>query len=209
SPMANGTRDHRRQPSTPNNNQPDKSSGPTPEVRDHRGQPPQRPAPPHSEPGFGDTVRDHRTSAVKHVFVLMLENRSFDHMLGFSDISGTDAKTGKPTKTERLKGTESNRGTQGNFVVTTGAADVMGKGPSHNFVDVLEQLCGHGVNYPSHGAYPAIHNNGFVTNYEGTGGPANAGDAMKCFAPDKLPVLNALAHEFVVCDHWFSSMPGP
>src|SRR5262245_56179973 len=32
---------------------------------------------------------------------------------------------------------------------------------------------------------------------------------MRCFAPDKLPVLNALAREFVVCDRWFSSMPGP
>jgi phospholipase C len=32
---------------------------------------------------------------------------------------------------------------------------------------------------------------------------------MKCFAPDALPVLHALAREFVVCDHWFSSMPGP
>ena len=27
---------------------------------------------------------------IKHVFVLMLENRSLDHMLGFSGITGTD-----------------------------------------------------------------------------------------------------------------------
>ena len=32
---------------------------------------------------------------------------------------------------------------------------------------------------------------------------------MKCFSTDQLPVLNALAREFVVCDRWFSSMPGP
>ena len=31
---------------------------------------------------------------IKHVFVLMLENRSFDHMLGFSGINGTDAASG-------------------------------------------------------------------------------------------------------------------
>lgn len=35
---------------------------------------------------------------IEHVFVLMLENRSFDHMLGFSGLKGTDAVTGKPTK---------------------------------------------------------------------------------------------------------------
>src|SRR5215475_9911281 len=49
-----------------------------------------------------------RGSLIKHVFVLMLENRSFDHMLGFSGITGTDAETGQPTRIEGLKGTESN-----------------------------------------------------------------------------------------------------
>jgi hypothetical protein len=33
------------------------------------------------------------TNPIQHVFVLMLENRSFDHMLGFSGISGIDAET--------------------------------------------------------------------------------------------------------------------
>src|SRR6266540_2104202 len=28
------------------------------------------------------------SSVIKHIFVLMLENRSFDHMLGFSNITG-------------------------------------------------------------------------------------------------------------------------
>src|SRR5262247_2740010 len=35
-------------------------------------------------------------SLLKHVFVLMFENRSFDHMLGHSGIKGTDAETGAP-----------------------------------------------------------------------------------------------------------------
>ena len=26
---------------------------------------------------------------------------------------------------------------------------------------------------------------------------------------DSLPALHGLAREFAVCDHWFSSMPGP
>jgi phospholipase C len=32
---------------------------------------------------------------------------------------------------------------------------------------------------------------------------------MKSFDPGQLPVLNALAREFVVCDRWHASMPGP
>lgn len=45
---------------------------------------------------------------IQHVFVLMLENRSFDHMLGFSDITGIDAVTGDKTDINGLNGTESN-----------------------------------------------------------------------------------------------------
>ena len=46
---------------------------------------------------------------INHVFVLMLENRSFDHMLGLSRREGTDAVTGEPTKLEGLTRAESNR----------------------------------------------------------------------------------------------------
>jgi phospholipase C len=41
-------------------------------------------------------------TGIQHIFVLMLENRSFDHMLGFSGIRGTDAVTGAPTSINGL-----------------------------------------------------------------------------------------------------------
>ena len=148
-------------------------------------------------------------SPIKHVFVLMLENRSFDHMLGFSGITGTDAATGQPTTIDGLKGTESNSFEGRTSTVETGATDVMAKGPGHNFLDVLEQLCGPGAVYPSGGPYPPVDNSGFVSNYVKHADANSAGDVMKCFSPSQLPVLNVLAREFVVCDHWFSSMPGP
>jgi phospholipase C len=46
--------------------------------------------------------------SVEHIFVLMLEYRTFDHMLGFSMINGRDAETGQPTKVNGLTGSESN-----------------------------------------------------------------------------------------------------
>jgi phospholipase C len=185
-------------------------SGGGPVVRDHRGGPPVRPPPPPTgQPGFGDTVRDHRTSAIQHVFVLMLENRSFDHLLGFSGITGTDARTLQPTRVDGLTGTESNQAQGRTFTVSTGPRDVLGSGPRHNFVDVLEQLCGDGVAYPAGGAYPPIHCSGYASSYAKEVGLDAAGEVMKCFSPDQLPVLHALAREFVVCDRWFSSMPGP
>lgn len=76
-------------------------------VHDHRGE--DRPwQPPPSHGASDPIVRDHRKSKIKHVFVLMLENRSFDHMLGFSGITGADAATGQPTSIDGLNGTESN-----------------------------------------------------------------------------------------------------
>jgi phospholipase C len=45
---------------------------------------------------------------LEHIFVLMLENRSFDHMFGFSGLTGTDAATGAHTMIDGLSGHESN-----------------------------------------------------------------------------------------------------
>jgi phospholipase C len=136
---------------------------------------------------------------IKHVFVLMLENRSFDHMLGFykNDIS-------------HFSNTYKNI----DYHATKPADFIMPYDPDHNFLDVLEQLCGAGVDYPKDGPYPAINNSGFVSNYaknipaENTGN--NVGEIMKCYAPElQLPVMTALVNNFAVCDQWYSSLPGP
>jgi len=48
-----------------------------------------------------------------------------------------------------------------------------------------------------------------VASYVASGGSAAPGEALKCFAPEQLPVLTALAEEFAICDNWHASMPGP
>jgi phospholipase C len=131
-------------------------------------------------------------SNIKHVFVLMLENRSFDHMLGFSGLTGIEGASAADMNTFNGQ----------NFPATNDAANVMGHDPGHEFNDVLEQLCGPGTVYTG-GPYPKINNSGFVSNYK-------FGDIMKCYDTSKaLPVMMALASEFAVCDHWYSSLPGP
>lgn len=146
---------------------------------------------------------------IDHVFVLMLENRSFDHMLGFSNISGQDAVSGQPTNVNGLQGTESNIYQGGAYMVSRPADFSMTVDPGHEFLNVLKQLSGPGAHYPSNGQYPAINNSGYVEDYAASGGLQNPGEVMKCFAPDQLPVLMKLAKNFAVCDNWFSSMPGP
>jgi phospholipase C len=145
----------------------------------------------------------------------MLENRSFDQMLGFSQIHGTDAVTGNPTRIEGLVGTEENPSPKGGTLrVSSPAAFVAAEDPGHEFPDVREQLCGSGGNYssptPAVGKVdPSIKNSGFVSSFAGKYPSADWTTPMKCFTPDQLPVLTTLAKEFAVCDNWFSSMPGP
>ncbi|HEX6554925.1 MAG TPA: alkaline phosphatase family protein [Ktedonobacteraceae bacterium] len=141
---------------------------------------------------------------IQHVFVLMLENRSFDHLLGFSNLQGIDAVTGQPTTIEGLDPARDwNLDPHGNKVKVSSPANwAMPHDPGHEFNDVKVQLCG------VKGDFPHIDNSGFVADYA-TVDPANPGEIMKCYAPEQVPVIIALAQEFAVCDHWFSSMPGP
>jgi phospholipase C len=146
--------------------------------------------------------------SIEHVFVLMLENRAFDHMLGFSKIRGRDAQTGQSTAINGLNGTESNSFEGQTYTVSQPADPVMKVDPDHEFPDVLHQLCGPSATYSPGGPYPPINGSGFVASYVASGGNNSPGEVMKCFSADQLPVLNALAQEFVVCDNWHASMPG-
>jgi hypothetical protein len=156
-----------------------------------------------------EITRDHRVQEkIKHVFLLTFENRSFDHMLGFAGLSGTDAATGQPTSADGLTGTEFNCFQGQRYFVERGAPDVIAD-PGHNFLHVVEQLCGPYAEYPSGGAYPEINNTGFVSQYDRRTDGRRKRSIMRCFDPNHLPILITLAREYAVCDRWFSSMPGP
>jgi phospholipase C len=172
---------------------------------------------------FGNRGRSR--GPIQHVFVLMLENRAFDHMLG-SSIVGTDASTGAQRSVDgATSGTAFNYvdpTTQtGKIVASTEADFKLNKppdvDPGHEFGNTVISLCGPGASYPDGGAYPPVNNSGFIVNYATTPAQNNTGDPppqdptkiMKCYSPERVPVLNALAREFALCDHWFSSLPGP
>jgi phospholipase C len=161
------------------------------------------------------------STKIKRVFVLMLENRSFDHMLGFSDITGVDAKTGKGTTIEGLRPNRYYNEEVPDAVPPSkreyahpGAEDkIHGEkewDPGHEFQDTLECLSGPSTQYQPSKPYPSIRMNGFLNRYmrvkPTTDRPRRV---MDCFHRDDLPILTFLAEHFSVCDHWFSSMPGP
>jgi phospholipase C len=158
---------------------------------------------------FGGRGRPRRK--IEHVFVLALENRSFDHMFGFSGLRGVDSE-GNPTV---VNGADPTRDSNvkpggGTFPVST-PADFALKNvdddPGHEFDNTVVSLCGAGATYDrTTGVYPPIDNSGFIANYDGANEPERV---MHCFTADQLPVLTTLAREFAICDNWFSSLPGP
>jgi phospholipase C len=159
-------------------------------------------------------------SAIEHVVHLMLENRSFDHMLGFLYAESENVSP-SGAAFEGLTGEESNPDASGDPVAVfkidpagAGAYFMPGADPGEGYANTNSQLFGvGGVPVP-----PVATNQGFVTNFDATiawdqrvGRSVQAGttaaDIMGMFTPEGLPVLSGLARGFAVCDHWFASVP--
>ena len=127
---------------------------------------------------------------IKHVVVLMFENRSFDHILGGTqkmrarfNLSGINEYNGK------------------SYTQLPGAARQVPNDPVHETNDVLIQLNGNG-------SVPA--NGGFVLNYAHQYPQlADPSEVMRFHEGGTLPAIHALANAFTICDRWHSSVPGP
>lgn len=165
---------------------------------------------------------------IEHVVVLCLENRSFDHMLGFLEHPAEDFDG-------CLRGGAfDNPGWDGQSRVraTPEAKRVLPFGPDHSHDAVMQQLAVTG-----RGIERRATNQGFVKSYERKArglAPAELGGilgpvlswwqkrkqagmptatgrgplVMLCQPPGQVPVLSQLALDFAVCDRWFCSVPG-
>ena len=137
---------------------------------------------------------------LKHVVVLMMENRSFDHMLG--------GLTAQDPRIEGLAGDESNLDTAGQAALVKPKAAFQGQldpDPNHHFAAVDQQLFDGNM---APGRAPTM--GGFVKSYFGERKDVDhSRQIMYYFTPEKLPVLTTLAREFALFNGWFASIPGP
>jgi phospholipase C len=138
--------------------------------------------------------------ALKHIVVLMMENRSFDHMLGSLHavnrlIDGVD-------------GTQSNPDIDGNPVLVQPLAEYQSQldpDPDHHFPAVDLQIFG-----GAQGDGRVANMQGFVKSYyQQRQDLGHAQKIMYYFPQEKLPVLTSLALNFAVFNRWFASIPGP
>jgi phospholipase C len=135
---------------------------------------------------------------LKHIVVLMMENRSFDHMLG--------ALKAQDARIDGLSGNESNPDSTGAQFAVRADADFQGQldpDPDHHFAAVDLQIFNN--------ANPRVANmQGFINSYFNQRRDTDhSRKIMYYFKPENLPVLTNLATEFAVFNRWFASIPGP
>jgi phospholipase C len=148
-----------------------------------------------------------KSDQIKTIVIVMMENRSFDHMLGYLSLpqyGGVD-----------VEGLRNNVGWQKSIASTYDSATFLpwhdddpfrrlAADPPHDRDDIAYQLS------------PKVRGKnqmkGFVENF------ANAKPkpvinkdhppaVMGYFTPAELPISDFLARNFCVCDHWFSALP--
>jgi len=133
-----------------------------------------------------------RLCRIEHLVVLMMENRSFDHMLGYLSLPNGRART----DIDGLTGHETNSydGKPVSVAPMGRAGLTKVQDPGHSGADVGRQMA-HGMS-------------GFVTNYMTTRAYQDAQDVMRYQDADNVPVYDFFAEQFAVCDRWFCSVPG-
>ena len=172
---------------------------------------------------------------IKHIVVLMLENRSFDNLLGwlYADekppngqyYEGLSYNLWNPLENIDTDGIpfiekvpiEQNgqkKESYGKPVPNPVDFTLPNPDPGEGFKDTNHQLFQKynvPLQYP-----PAPTNMGFVQNYQNAmlygaysfgDEPANPRSIMKCYTREQTPVLSGLAQGFAVCDHYHCSIP--
>jgi phospholipase C len=166
-----------------------------------------------------------RLSRIEHIVVLQLENRSFDHMLGYLALEGNELPSHGElgTEVEGLAGGTNAYGgtTYGADVLDEDAFDRQKLDPPHSDTEVRKQI--------ADGAMSGFLDV-WATKLHKTNGwpivrsvrrawarlrrmaypdPAKLKAVMGYVPREKLPVFDHLARHFCVCDHWFCSVAGP
>lgn len=147
---------------------------------------PTKPADPVKEPSSLNNL-----DKIDNIVVLMMENRSFDHMLGYLTVNGNTAIDG-------ITGNESNINPITQSIVKQEPLrdKTFRFSPHHEHEHVLNQI--------SDGTMQ-----GFLPDFMERFPEINPLFGMGYYNEEKLKVYDFLATEYTVCNKWFCSHPGP
>jgi len=132
--------------------------------------------------------RNDNLEKIDHIVVLMMENRSFDHMLGYLKLEGSNPNV------DGLDTEMSNSHNGTSYPVQRLTGTVFEHDPGHGAGAVVQQL--------------SNHNGGFVSNYASIHPKDDPALIMGYHNGSSLPVYDHLTRNFCICDRWFCSVPG-
>ncbi|KAK1437044.1 hypothetical protein QVD17_02829 [Tagetes erecta] len=139
---------------------------------------------------------------IKTLVILVMENRSFDHMLGWIKKTRPDI--------DGLTGNEYNHVNASDPLSTklyvSNDAVFVDSDPGHSIQAIREQIFGSGFESPGSESDPAPMS-GFVQQANSMGVDWMNRTVMSGFEPGLLPTYGALVNEFAVFDRWFASVP--
>jgi phospholipase C len=158
--------------------------------------PPGRPHTPRIKPSPGDApaITDEQAAEnmrrVNHIVVLMMENRSFDHMLGYLQLLDDQAEVEGPRDAEPIVYDGEPHGP----VYLTKTAFPKSMDPPHGKKAIAAQINGGAMD-------------GFVQSFADETLMPVPWRVMGYYTYKELPVYDHFAQHFAICDHWFSSVP--
>ncbi len=139
---------------------------------------------------------------IEHIVVLMLENRSFDHMLGYLSLPAESGGAGR-TDVDGLRGpaTDHNEFEGVKYPIAPfDDAESLNEAqdPCHSGPCVAEQI------EDDMGGFAA----NYATTRESGPLPTSPGDPLRYQTAGNVPVYDFLSRNFAICDRWFCSVPG-
>ncbi len=150
---------------------------------------------------------------IKHIVYIMMENRSFDHVLGWLYKKDQPNLFLPPNTSPKIyqglnTGNYYNQDAQGNKHYVTEIPDfsdnpVPSVDPHEDYVHVNMQLFGVSATPPSP-TPPTMM--GFLKDFADQN-KSNPAEIMDCYSINSMPVLNFLAGVYAVSDAYYSSVP--
>jgi phospholipase C len=132
---------------------------------------------------------------IDHIVVLTMENRSFDHMLGYLSLPREQGGASR-SDVDGLKGNESNVYQGKTFPTFPLTETLFAPDPPHGYEPVHQAINGGAMD-------------GFVKSFAEAHGDRIAGQIMGHHTAATVPVYDALARDFAIGHRWFASHPGP
>jgi phospholipase C len=161
-------------------------------------------------PSLGDTWSAQNLNKIDHIVVVMMENRAFDHVLGYrAQLPGAQNADGLTTDLmDFLKANGYPIGQLNQSEILPNVLGLKTKFPisvGHQSADVAQQLS---AQLTTSSGRTILSPKGFVDNFKATA-PITSEDVLGYYVDDDLAFTRFLADNYAYCERSFCSHPGP